>query len=580
MGIRVQIDGVGVVEFDDGFKTLSPIDQQAAVDEVANTHTASVAPAALGQPYNPSQATIAAAQAGLPLKQQTALSTTATKVARFKAGDAATAGLSQGALDVYRSVFDQPAAWLEKNIGQLPGPSAVATNAQDTGLAARLDQQMGTDLTPQIMRGVGEIAASAPFLPAYDLGAGLPAKMATGALQGGTTAALTNASNKRSLGEQISAGAIIGAAIPVVASAAKWVGNKLFVGGVSKSAFAAANDQGYFIPPSMASTEPSAASKALSAWGGDPKTGYLASVKNQPVTNAIAAQDIGLSAGAPITEDAINAVRAKAAQPASNIVAALPMITPDEEFKAAIGGLGKRSGQAAQYFPDVVKKAGIEELAKGINAADEFPPGAALELVQQLRADGVANLKSPGPPAQHALGIAQRQAADQVDALIERSLVENGKPELAIQYKAARELMAKTYDIEAVTNFDTGDVNALGLAKLANKGRPLSGGLETIAKIANNFPKAMRPAVTVSGMENSGSVDFFGALGSAATGHEGVAASLLGRPLVRNAILSRPYQSVLDVAAPLSTGPSLGLRASPSLAAVGLNLAQPQQQGY
>lgn len=38
MPTKVQVDGVGVVEFDDSFKSLSPAEQQAAVDEVANGH--------------------------------------------------------------------------------------------------------------------------------------------------------------------------------------------------------------------------------------------------------------------------------------------------------------------------------------------------------------------------------------------------------------------------------------------------------------------------------------------------------------------------------------------------------------
>lgn len=44
MGVRVEIDGVGVVEFDDEFKNLSEAEQQKAVNEVASQYTKSQKP--------------------------------------------------------------------------------------------------------------------------------------------------------------------------------------------------------------------------------------------------------------------------------------------------------------------------------------------------------------------------------------------------------------------------------------------------------------------------------------------------------------------------------------------------------
>lgn len=138
-----------------------------------------------------------------------------------------TAGMAQGALDVYRSVVDQPAAWLEKHIGQLPGPSAQATNAQDAGVAANLDKQMGNGMMPAAMRLTGNAAFSAPLMLAPNLGPGALNRMLTGALQGGQAAAMTNAGSDRPLGEQMATGAALGGAIPLAGDAMRGVGRSV-----------------------------------------------------------------------------------------------------------------------------------------------------------------------------------------------------------------------------------------------------------------------------------------------------------------------------------------------------------------
>ncbi len=83
----------------------------------------------------------------------------------------------------------------------------------------------------------------------------------------------------------------------------------------------------------------------------------------------------------------------------------------------------------------------------------------------------------------------QRQAADAVDELIERNAAAAGKPDVVAKYRQARQLIAKSYDVEGATNPSTGDVNARGIARLAAKGRPLTGELDTIANVAVGISK-------------------------------------------------------------------------------------------
>lgn len=157
-----------------------------------------------------------------------------------------TAGVAQGALDVYRSVFDQPAAWLEKNVGRLPGPSAQATNAQDAGVAANLDKQMGTGAMPALMRLTGNALASAPLMLNPNLGTGYVATGLKGMLQGTEAAGLTNAGSDASLGSQVATGAALGGTIPLAGrglfDAASWLKSKaLPTGGVDQGLLALAD---------------------------------------------------------------------------------------------------------------------------------------------------------------------------------------------------------------------------------------------------------------------------------------------------------------------------------------------------
>ena len=59
-----------------------------------------------------------------------------------------------------------------------------------------------------------------------------------------------------------------------------------------------------------------------------------------------------------------------------------------------------------------------------------------------------------------------------------------GNPELMQQMRAARVEMAKTYNIERALNLGDGSIDPSVLAKAYDKGVPLSGGLETIARFA------------------------------------------------------------------------------------------------
>lgn len=328
-----------------------------------------------------------------------------------------------------------------------------------------------------------------------------------------------------------------------------------------KDAALRARDAGYVITPAMASDDASVLSSGLAGWAGKIKTQQLASAKNQEITNGLAAKALDLPPKTELTEDVLRDVRQKAGKAYQAVADAPPPIHVDQDYRDAIQGLGSRGGQASIFFPDVVNNQEIEKLRSSMVAFAQFPPRAGIEVAKDLRYNAVQNLKARQDPERLALGIAQREAADAVEGLIERNLQAQGNTKLMQDYREARQMIARSYDVEAAMNPATGDVSARTLAALSRRGRPLTGELETIADSAMAFPKAFQNTATFGGHENTSILDMLAGGAAIAQGHPGLGAGVIvGRPLARGAVTSQPYQRAMTRQQPIDyAGP--GLRA-------------------
>jgi hypothetical protein len=302
-----------------------------------------------------------------------------------------------------------------------------------------------------------------------------------------------------------------------------------------------ARQAGYVLPPREISQKPGIVSQALAGYGGKIKTQQDAAVHNQEITTQLAKKALGLPPDAVLGTQTFNQLRAQAGAAYQAVANAIPVINADPAYDSAVAALGGANSHAAQLFPNIMKNQGINDMIAELQSVRQAPTEDALELVKTLRFEANANLHAIGEPRKHALGLAQREAADEIDNLIERN-IGSANPGLVDQYRQARQLIAKSYDVEGVTNPGTGDVNAHGLAKLAAKGRPLTGELDTIANAAAAFPKATQAPEGFGYGEKVGVLDFFGATGMALAGHPEGVGFFLGRPLARMGALSGPVQ--------------------------------------
>lgn len=337
----------------------------------------------------------------------------------------------------------------------------------------------------------------------------------------------------------------------------------------SNPIFEEARKAGYVIHPADATKEPGAVANTLAGLGGKIKTQQLASVKNQEVTNAIAKKELGLAPDTLLDYAAFSKVRKIAGQAYEDLKAStskLPggKVSADPAFSHDIVALEDRTAAFKKDFPDLAKNPDIQRLQEMLYQ-QEFTPEAGIDAIRHLRSQATTNLKNWTDPVKVELGLAQRKGADALEGLIERNLTSAGDSATVKAYRAARQVIAKSHDIEAATDA-AGNVDARKIAGMAGK-RPFTGGLKTIADTAEAFPKSMQNPGKFGGAEKLSVLDMgaiVGSLGaSVASGQPLVAMGALAplaRPLARSAALSEGIQNRL---AGLNVKPALGLGAIP-----------------
>lgn len=304
---------------------------------------------------------------------------------------------------------------------------------------------------------------------------------------------------------------------------------------------------GYTIPPTQ--TNPTIANRALEGIAGKLTTAQQASANNAQTTNTLAKRSLGLPVDKPITEEALGSIRETAGQAYEAVKkygASLNLkFKPDIQFSQSVDNLGREYSKAAKEFPEIAGNDEVTSLKTSLTNKN-ISPEAAIELSKKLRFDASVNFKSDNP-AKAELAHAQRNAAAAIEDFVDRRLAMSGKPELISEFRKARQIIARSYDVESALNSDTGNVSAQRLATLANKGKPLGKELQTAASFSNAFPKAAQRPEQMGSLPGWSPLDAYA--GAAGVGGALLSPYMLGisiaRPAIRSGLLSRPYQSAM-----------------------------------
>jgi hypothetical protein len=296
----------------------------------------------------------------------------------------------------------------------------------------------------------------------------------------------------------------------------------------------AANQKGYVLPPEDIGDGGGALARVASGFGGKIKTAQEASHRNQPVTDRLARQALGLNEGDELTSTVLQNLRQQAAQRGYEPVKASGMIKADQQYFKALDDIAASQQGVSKSFPGLGDNGVLDLTAKLQQPL--FDAGGAVEATKLLRANADKAYREGDP----LLGKANRAAADAMEELLERHLQSVGMPDALKAFRDARQLIAKTYSVQKGLNDQTGSVAAGALVKQLQKGRPLTGELRAIAEAGAAFPKATQTLKEAP--KNLSPLDMLVAGGGVASGNP-LMAAWLGRPVVRNMLLSKPAQN-------------------------------------
>lgn len=316
---------------------------------------------------------------------------------------------------------------------------------------------------------------------------------------------------------------------------------------ISRVPDAAANARGLGLKLTPTQAQGGLLARAAESLSSHAKLERNLSRQNAQAVDAAAGRAVGING--PVTTEALQAAKAPH-NAVYDEVSGLGNIPTDAAYQQAIAGV---QAPGAASFPGAAPTA-IESLRNAFNVPS-FDAGDAVAMTRQLRADAGKNIKAPFDPERNALGFAQRNISDALEAQIERHL-QNAKPNpdgtpsidpsLVSRFQAARQSLAKIHSVEDALAAGKGQaVSAANLGKQLQRGVPLSGDLRTIAESAQNYPRAFQD---LDKIRNSGPLSMWPTYGGGLVTalHPGAWPALLagvgGPPLLRSILGSDVYQ--------------------------------------
>ena len=297
---------------------------------------------------------------------------------------------------------------------------------------------------------------------------------------------------------------------------------------VEDATLRAGQQAGYVLPPSHLDQGGVKGwiNRRLEGFAGKADVNQDVNGRNQAVTNSIAANELSFPPNTAITESRLDQFRDAAARPYRDVVS-LPTLPPPRV--TGIRGyplFGKTPDSPAQALHDLKETR--------LRATDHW---------REFDRTGSVTAKDAATAASNK--------AAQLESDIEKAAIAGGRPDLVDELRNARTQIAKSHDIERALNVGNSDVSAPIIGRALDKGKPFTGGLDTVGRFAEAFPQHVRegarvPTPGVSKMEVF-SMAGLAALGGGALGPAGVAMGaipLLSTP-TRAMILSKPYQKIM-----------------------------------
>lgn len=319
-----------------------------------------------------------------------------------------------------------------------------------------------------------------------------------------------------------------------------------------------AADLGIGIPAAI--SNPNLKTKVVEKIGGKSKIAEnLAEGNRQPVHAAIA-EDLGLPPeSTTLDEAAFNKARAQVA-PAYDAVRNVELFTADEGILNQINELRRDPALIADKGLkgkiDKLIDSAVSRVGEGLTGED------LLKNVSDLRAKARTLRDNPNKrPRDVEVADTYMGIAKSLEELIDSNVSD---PAMLTNYQKARQIMAKSYEAQEITDLATAIPDVSKLARLASKPNALTGNLKKLANIAANYPDAFKStppgvsevagtAFTRSGLPGTigavlGQQLGGGVVGGITGGAIGAGLGYLGGRAVAKHAASRGYQAANAIA--------------------------------
>ena len=236
-----------------------------------------------------------------------------------------------------------------------------------------------------------------------------------------------------------------------------------------------------------AQSNPTLGNRARSTLAGNRDVNSALAKQNQPKWTELAKRDMGINIQTPLNASAFEEARRAVSGPYDQL-RRMGLMSADDSIRSQLDSL--RVEQAAIGGELGAKRVNklIDEAQKKVGSG--LDGGQLLDSIRQLRRDAQAirNAQKVGQapsPERIAEAEAKLQIANVLENMAENNIFD---PKFKQEFRQSRAALAKTYAYEDATDFNTGMVDPLAIARLTQKDNALTGIIADIGAIAGNFP--------------------------------------------------------------------------------------------
>ena len=254
-----------------------------------------------------------------------------------------------------------------------------------------------------------------------------------------------------------------------------------------------AQDMGIKINP--AKTNPTKENLRLAGRATEKHLDAALAKENEKIWGNVIRDEMGIAKDRALTPDVIAEVQANAAVPAQAIAEQGGLMAPTADQLATVRSLRRESTIASPEIAGQTDSLVNRALGAIENGADA---SQLLREIADLRSDANKFYEAKGGgPEMAEKARTYKKIANTLEDMVQSNLETLARQdpygkfaEMAKAYPEARTKMAQSYVLKNVTDFNTGKIDPIKLAKMTADDTALTGRFQDVGKVTGNFPES------------------------------------------------------------------------------------------